>query len=203
MADAKRHLYEENPELLVAEKAAMENITKDDYKEFGFLKDGRAYWSIGFESRLSGRRYRVVLLYPANHPSKIEIPGIRVYPIEPSYESMVEEMNESSRRKDTSIPYSIRDCNGNYLLSVCVPEWCHRDNTLELRQGIISAATVFLETKRLIVFYEKGVANHGKGFCDHSSVDSEEEKQACIEYFGDTAVEYYRENSNRESEEKG
>lgn len=170
MAEIKKHWYEENPELLEAEKAAMETIAKNDDKEFGFLKDGRAFWHIGFRSRLSGRYYNVALMYPTDHPSKMEIPGIRVYPVKPSYEMMVEEMNKASGRTDGCIPYSIRECNGKYSLSVGSADWVRGNNTLESKQGIISAAAVLLETKRWILLYEKSVANHGKGFYDHFSI---------------------------------
>ena len=170
MSKIKKQWYEENPELLEAEKAAMETIAKDDDKEFGFLKDGRAYWHIGFKSGLSGCYYNVALMYPTDHPSEKEIPGIRVYPIEPSFEMLVEEMNKASGRNDGYMPYSIRDCNGNYYLSVGSADWFKRSNTLDSKQGIISAATVLLETKRWIIFYEKSVANHGKGFYDLFSI---------------------------------
>lgn len=206
MAEIMKQWYEENPDLLAAEKAALEKMAKDDYKEFGFLKDGRAYWNIGFISGLSNRKYTVILVYPMNHPSKIEIPGIRVYPVEPTYEMIVEEINKASGRSDGCIPYSMRDCNGNYSLSIVSADWLRRNNTLESKQGIISAATVLLETKRWIFLYEKSVANHGNGFynyfsIDRASVNSEKEKQACIDYYSDPAVRFYRENPVYELEE--
>ena len=164
MAENKKQWYEENPELLAVEKAAMEIIAKDDDKEFGFLKDERAYWEIGFTSGLSGRKFNVLLVYPTDHPCRIDIPGIRVYPIEPSFKIMIEENNKASGRNDRYIPHSMRDCNGHYYLSVYIPEWCHRTNTLDSSQGIVSAAAVLHETKRFMEFYEKGIAIHGFGF---------------------------------------
>ena len=87
-------------------------------------------------------------------------------------------------------------------MSVCVTDWLHRGNILESKQGNISAIVVLLEIKRLIVFYEKGIDNQRKGFCDYLSVDSEEEKYACIDYFGSPAVKYCRQNSNCETVEE-
>lgn len=189
MEEKAKQWYEENPELMEVEKEAMEKLAKDDNKNLLFLKDGRAYWEIGFNSKLSGRKYNVALVYPSCHPGGIEIPGIRVYPINPSYESMVEEMNASTGRQDHSIPYSIREVNGDHALAICKPDWCHCQNTLV--QGIISAAAVLMETKRFVEFYEMGVANHGAGFYRFMSIDPEPQKQACIKFFGTPAVAYY------------
>lgn len=125
MEEKEKQWYEENPKLMEVEKAAMEMLAKDDYKEFLLLKDGRACWHIGFNSKLSGRRYYVVLVYPPCHSGGIEIPGIRVYPINPSYESLVEEMNASAGRQDEFLPYSIRENNGIHALAICKPDWCH------------------------------------------------------------------------------
>ncbi|PWT28798.1 hypothetical protein [Butyrivibrio fibrisolvens] len=196
MEEKEKQWYEENPELLEVEKAAMEMLANDDYKKLLFLKDGRACWYIGFSSKLSGRRYNVALVYPSCHPSRIEIPGIRVYPINPSYESMVEEMNASTGRQDHNIPYSIGEPEGIYALSICKPDWYHCRNILASKEGVISAVAVLMETKRFVEFYEMGVANHGVGFYRFTSIDPEVQEKACIEYFGAPAVEYYRKDSN-------
>lgn len=191
MEEKTKQWYERNPELLEAEKAAIEMQTKDDYKRLLFLKDGKACWEIRFNSKLSGRRYSVALVYPSCHPSKIEIPGIRVYSIKPSYESMVWEMNASTGRQDDCLPYSIRETNGIHALAICRPDWCHFQNILALKEGIISAASVLMETKRFVEFYEMGIANHGEGFYRFTSIDPEPQKPACIELFGTSATAYY------------
>ena len=164
MEEKIKQWYEENPELLEAEKVAMEMQAKDDDKKFLFLKDGRACWQIGFNSKLSGRRYNVALVYPSCHPSKNDIPGIRVYPIKPSYESMVEEMRASTGRQDVNLPYFIMEPNGIYTLAICKPDWYHCRNILESKSGVISAAAVLVETKRYVMLYEMGIANHEVGF---------------------------------------
>lgn len=191
MEEKVKQWYEENPELMEAEKAAMEMLAKDDYKKLLFLKDGRACWYIGFNSKLSGRRYYMVFVYPPCHPSSIEIPGIRVYPINPSYESIVKEMNASTGRQDDFLPYSIRETNGINALVICNPGWCHCQNILASKEGAISAASVLMETKRFVEFYEMGIANHGTGFYRFTSIDSEAQKQACINSFGSPAAAYY------------
>lgn len=196
MEEKTKQWYEENPELMEVEKVAMETLAKDDYKKLLFLKDGRACWYIGFNSRLSGRRYYVLLVYPSCHPRGIEIPGIRVYPINPSYNSMVEEMNASTGRQDHSISYSIRETKGIYALAICKPDWCHCRNVLASKEGVISAVAVLMETKRFVEFYEMGVANHGIGFHRFTTINPEVQEKTCIEYFGASAVEYYRKNSN-------
>lgn len=40
MEEKAKQWYEENPELMEVEKAAMEKLAKDDYKKLLFLKDG-------------------------------------------------------------------------------------------------------------------------------------------------------------------
>lgn len=209
MEEKAKQWYEENPELMEAEKAAMEMLAKDDYKKLLFLKDGRVCWYIGFNSKLSGRRYYVALVYPSCHPGGIEIPSIRVYPINPSYESMVEEMNASTGRQDHSIPYSIREINGDHALVIVNPDWCHCRNILASKEGVISAAAVLMETKRFVEFYEMGLANHGAGFYRFKSIDPESQKQACIKFFGTPATSYYEankedgsENQKRENDKK-
>lgn len=202
MEEKVKQWYEENPELMEAEKAAMEMLAKDDYKKFLFLKDGRACWYIGFNSKLSGRRYYMVFVYPPCHPSSIEIPGIRVYPINPSYESIVKEMNASTGRQDDFLPYSIRETNGINALVICNPGWCHCQNILASKEGAISAASVLMETKRFVEFYEMGIANHGTGFYRFTSIDLEAQKQACINSFGSPAAAYYEVYKKGGSENK-
>ena len=146
---------------------------KDEYKNLLFLKDGRACWEIEFNSKLSGRRCNVALVYPSCHPSKIEIPGVRVYLIRPSYEAMVEEMKVSTGGQADYLLGFIRETNGIYALAICKPEWCHCQNILASKEGIISAAAVLMETKRFVEFYEMGVANHGAGFYRFTTIDQE------------------------------
>ena len=191
MSESNKQWYEENPELMEVEKAAMEKLAKDDYKNLLFLKDGRACWEIEFNSKLSGRRYNLALVYPSCHPSKIEIPGIRVYPIVPSYESMVEEVKVSTGRQEDYLPYFIRETNGVHALAICKPDWCHCRNILASKEGAISAAAVLMETKNFVEFYEMGVASHGAGFYRFTSIGPELQKQACIKFFGTPAAAYY------------
>lgn len=210
MEEKAKQWYEEKTELMEVEKAAMEMLAKDDYKNLLFLKDGRAYWEIGFNSKLSGRRYNVALVYPSCHPSKIEIPGIRVYPIRPSYESMVEEMKASTGRQDDYHLGFIRETNSIYALAICKPDWCHCRNILASKKEAISAAAVLMETKRFVEFYEMGIANHGVGFYRLMSIFPESQKQACIELFGTPATAYYEaykaggsENQKRKNDKSG
>lgn len=98
-------------------------IAKYDYKEFGILKDGRAYWNIGFERRLSGRKYKVKLVYPKEHPDyRFGCQGLWVYPIEPTFKMLTDEMNESSGNDYNCMPYSLRDELGNWHFSLCETE---------------------------------------------------------------------------------
>ena len=195
MTEIKKQWYEENPELLEAEKAAMETIAKDDDKEFGFLKDGRAFWHIGFRSRLSGRKYKIALIYsPENPNSKLGIQGLWVYPTDPTYKMLLDEMNMSCGTDYESMSYSLRDVKCEWHLSLCESETAYKLGWSDCRRQyiIIFAANVLLAAKEWIEFYEKGVANHGVGFERFTKIDQEEQKQACIDYFGEPAAKYYR-----------
>lgn len=197
MAETKKQWYEENPELLAAEKAAMETIAKDDDKEFGFLKGGRAFWHIGFRSELSGRKYKFALIYSPEHPrSKLGSQGLWVYPTDPTYKMLLDEMNLSCGTDYECMPYSLRAGADEWHLSLGETEIAYKSGWSDFkRKGIISAANVLLAVKEWIVFYEKGVANHGVGFERFTKIDQELQKQACIDYFGAPAVRYYRELS--------
>lgn len=194
MAEIKKQWYEENIELLEAEKAAMEKIAKDDDKEFGFLKDGRAFWHIGFRSRLSGRKYKLALIYDPEHPnSKLGSQGLWVYPTEPTYKMLLDEMNRSCGTDFECMSYSLRDEEGEWHLSLCETETAYNSDWSDCRrQGIIiSAANVLLAAKEWIEFYEKGVASHGVGFERFTKIEQQKQEQACIDYFGAPAARYY------------
>ena len=202
MVETKKQWYEEAPKLLEAENAAMEYIAKDDNKKFGFLKDGRAYWNVGFRSRLSSRKYSVALIYPQDHPCHrfVGFQGLWVYPIEPTYKALLDEMNASSGEDDECMSYSVRDGEGKWNLSLCETEIAYKSGWMDSRRsGIVSAANVLLATKEWIEFYEKGIANHGVGFYRFTTINPTKERQACIDYFGAPAVEYYRKKSNNET----
>lgn len=188
MAEIKKQWYEENPELLEAEKAAMETIAKDDDKQFGFLKDGRAFWHIGFRSRLSGRKYKITLIYSPEHPSsKLGNQGLWVYPTEPTYKVLLDEMNMSCGTDYECMSYSLRDGENEWHLSLGETEIAFKSGWSDSNRQciIISAANVLLAAKEWIEFYEKGVANHGVGFERFTKIDQEIQKQACIDYRND------------------
>lgn len=196
MEEKAKQWYEENPELLAVEKAAMGKIAKDDDKEFGFLKDGRAFWHIGFRSKLSGRKYKLALIYSPEHPnSKLGIQGLWVYPTKPTYKMLLDEMNMSCGTDYECMSYSLRDGEGEWHLNLCETETAYKSGWSDCRRqySIISAANVFLAAKEWIEFYEKGVANQGVGFERCSKIDQEEQERACIDYFGEPAARYYRE----------
>ena len=206
MVEIKKQWYEKNPELLEAEKAAMETIAKDDDKELGFLKDGRAFWNIGFRSRLLGRKYKLAFIYDPEHPNaKLGNQGLWVYPIEPTYKMLLDEMNMSCGTDYECMSYSLRDGQGEWHLSLCETETAYISGWSDCRRQYItiSAANVLLAAKEWIEFYEKGVANHGVGFERFTKIDQEKQKQACIDYFGAPAARYYGELSFSETAEEG
>ena len=197
MEEKVKQWYEETPELMEAEKAAMEMLAKDDYKKLLFLKDGRACWYIGFNSKLSGRKYYVVLVYPENHPAqKCVYTDIKAYLIEPTYEILLDEMNLASGDDYECMPYSIHDEYGEWHLSLGETETAYK-TMCDRNVGTIiaSAANVLLATKDWIEFYEKGVANKGVGFYRSTIIEPEVQKKACIECFGAPAIKYYKDIS--------
>lgn len=197
MVERKKQWYEENPELMEAEKTAMEMFAKEDYKKLLFLKDGRACWHIGFNSKLSGRKYYVALVYPENHPAhKCGYTDIKAYLIEPTYEILLDEMNLVSGDDYDCMSYSVHDEDGDWHLSLSETETAYKIMH-DRNEGtfIVSAANVLLATKDWIEFYEKGVANRGVGFYRFTTIDPEVQKKACIECFGAPAIKYYKDIS--------
>ncbi len=178
MVERKKQWYEENPELMEAEKTAIEMFAKEDYKKRLFLKDGRACWHIGFNSKLSGRKYNVALVSPVDHPTKRCVyTDIKAYLIEPTYEILLDEMNLVSGDDYDCMSYSVHDEDGDWHLSLCETETAYKIMH-DRNEGtfIVSAANVLLATKDWIEFYEKGVANRGVGFYRFTTIDPEIQK---------------------------
>lgn len=197
MVERKKQWYEENLELMEAENPAMEMFAKEDYKKLLFLKDGRACWHIGFNSKLSGRKYYVALVYPENHPAqKCGYTDIKAYLIKPTYEILLDEMNLASVDDYECMSYSIHDEYGEWHLSLCETETAYK-TMCDRNVGTIiaSAANILFATKDWIEFYEKGVANKGVGFYRSTTIEPEVHKKACIECFGAPAIKYYKDIS--------
>lgn len=99
--------------------------------------------------------------------------------------------------------YDGRNCISRlYALVICNPDWSYCQNILASKEGAISAESVLMETKRFVEFYEMGIANHGTGFYRFTSIDSEAQKQACINFFGSPAAAYYEVYKEGGSENK-
>ena len=107
---ANDYWYERLPELLVAEKEAMEQ----HFPQFKLqtLSDGRLYWVGSVNPRGEyGGVWTLMAIYQHDHPNNKSAFGssVRIYPIKPSLE-------ELHRALDEPIPHVLVDSDGNYYM---------------------------------------------------------------------------------------
>ncbi len=144
MEDKKKQWYEDKPELLAAEKAAMKMMAQGDSKKLGFLEDGLAFWKIEFNSKLSGRKYIVALVYPEDYPaSRYIYTDIMAYLFEPTYEMLLDELNMMSGNNDKCMPYSVHDCNGEWYLCLNETEIAFKVCTIEFQVFCVHQRPMF------------------------------------------------------------
>lgn len=106
--------YQRDPELLEAEKTAMERAFNSF--ELGILDDGRLYWqgnvSPGiYETKYGEKRtYHLLAVYQQNHPNQQMGSSIYVYPLLPDAEDIMEELYHKTGQYPT---HFLRDENNN------------------------------------------------------------------------------------------
>lgn len=160
---AAEQWYEKDPELLEMEKLAMNQF----FPGFSLdkLDDGRLYW-IGtlspgiyetkFHEKLS---YTVMAVYNNNHPQQIMGSSVRVYPVLPDVDDLIERCGFR--------PYHLlRDSNNNLYL--CTNE---ADN-VQVGSTTTSAASVLAWAVRWLMSYELVLTGDlsKEDFCTHGRI---------------------------------
>lgn len=140
--------YERDPELLEAEKAAMNrafpNFTLDK------LDDGRLYW-IGtvcpgiYESKYGRRKeYALMAVYQNNHPEQVMGSSVRVYPIEPDVDELIQECGFR--------PYHLlTDSNGDKYLCTAQAEDVKTGRTSTSAASVLAWAVKWLMAYELVL----------------------------------------------------
>ena len=116
------HWYDNDPDLLVEEKAAMQNF----FPQFQLdkLDDDRLCWTGALETDLrSNGIWHIQAVYENNHPDNSTYGGsVKVYSIEPDLDKLSSEL-------DGSIPHTLADSSGKIYLCTAAPQDVHAGPT--------------------------------------------------------------------------
>lgn len=152
--------YEQRPELLQAEKAAMYDFQGNRAK-FGFLSDGRACWQVRCQPAIAGkdksncRSYDIALIYDNDHPQARYGSSVKAYLLRPTISELQEIVNKTSGVTPKNIPHLLRDVNGELYL--CSADTSNVSTNLDSAGGITSAATSLRFALRWINIFELGL----------------------------------------------
>ncbi len=150
--------YKRNPDLLLAEKAAMYDFMGNKAK-FKILGDGRACWQVNIRPVIAGkdkkdcRSYDLALIYDNDHPKVRYGSSVRAYFLKPTVEDLLEIVNRSPNVNPKTIPHLFTDDNGERYM-------CSADKknvSDDLTTGITSAATSLRYAMRWINIFELGL----------------------------------------------
>ena len=152
--------YESDPDLLMAEKAAMYDY-KGNRAKFGVMRDGRAYWQVRCQPAIAGkdkrncRAYDIVLVYDNDHPQTRYGSSVKAYLIRPTIADLQEIVNKTPGVSPKNIPHILRDSSGELYL--CSADTSNVSTSLDSSRGITSAATSLRFALRWINIFELGL----------------------------------------------
>lgn len=101
--------YQTNPKLQEVEIRAMNELYPD--AKLGYLPDGRMYWIIILRPVIFGeeKEWTLLAVYDSDHPHKKWGGSVKIYPVRPNYNEMMQMLDISSVTPKDSIPHLIRD----------------------------------------------------------------------------------------------
>lgn len=144
--------YENDPELLEMEKAAMARSFNGF--ELGKLDDGRLYW-MGtvcpgiYETKFGEKReYTLMAVYQQNHPQQRMGSSVFVYPLLPDAEELMEELH---RRAGAYPSHILRDTNNNRYLCTAESTDVRVGNTISTAASVIGWAVKWLMAFELVL----------------------------------------------------
>lgn len=152
--------YESNPDLLIAEKAAMYDFQGNKAK-FRILNDGRACWlvhcqpSIAERDKRYCRAYDIALIYDNDHPQARYGSSVKAYLLNPTVDQLQDIVNRTRGVSPKNIPHLLRDGNGELYL--CSADTKDVSTNLDSAGGITSAATSLRFALRWINIFELGL----------------------------------------------
>ena len=133
--------YERDPMLLEAEKAAMNK----DFPQFSLIKldDGRLAWVGDVSLNVGGcKKWRLMAVYQPNHPEQRMGSSVYVYLVEPSIESLIEQL-------DWRPHHLLRDSNNRDYLCTTEAEFVKASN-----KQVTSADTVLRWAVKWLLCFE-------------------------------------------------
>lgn len=149
--------YEENPELLQNEIAAMKNFFPQ-FQLDKFEEDGRLYWHGTVEPHvLGGTKWYLQLIYDNSHPHNNNYGGsVKVYSIDPDLDEVAEEFYATNGKV---IPHLLTDNAGHKYM--CTSE---KDNFLTGSDKKTSAATCLVWALKWIACFEILMSEEGNNW---------------------------------------
>ena len=145
--------YLKNPEMQKCEIQEMLDIKPD--AKYGYLGNGKMYWKIRLFPIICGNRkdWTIFIVYHDSHPLRDKYGcTINVYPVKPNAEEILKMINEAGI-SSTTIPNTIKDCDGLIQLSVETIEWTDQSK-------VITAAKYLINAMRWISFFELGLIDN-------------------------------------------
>jgi hypothetical protein len=148
--------YRQNPALQRAEIQAMMDIKPD--AKYGFLPNGKMYWSIRLRPVIGGKRkdWTILMVYDDDHPQIRYGGSLKAYPVRPNIDEMHALVNRSSVTPKT-IPHLLMD--NEQQLYMCTQ---HTDNIHAGRnrgEKVTTAAACLRYAMRWINVFELGLVD--------------------------------------------
>ena len=149
--------YETNKDLYNAEIAAMRKEFNNPNLQPKFMDDGRMYWVVTAKPNLGREyttmKYKLLLVYDADHPKVRYGSSVKVYPVNPSINELQSYVNRLPSVTPKNIPHTLVDSTGARYL-------CTADTTNvsdDITRGITSAVTSYRFAFRWLTIFELGI----------------------------------------------
>ncbi len=154
--------YETNKDLYNAEVAAMRKEFNNPNLQPKFMNDGRMYWVVNTKPNLgrdeNGReyntmKYKLLLVYDADHPKVRYGSSVKVYPVSPSIDELQSYVNRLPGVTPKNVPHTLVDSTGARYL--CTADTSNVSD--DITRGITSAVTSYRFAVRWLTIFELGI----------------------------------------------
>ena len=150
--------YQQNSALQLSEIQAMLNANPN--AKYGFLANGKMFWTIRLRPVICGRRkdWTLLMVYDEDHPQARFGGSVKAYPVRPNISEMQAMVNRTSVTPKT-IPHLMRDIDQQLYLCTNDTRYISADRPGD--NGKITSATACLSfAKRWITVFELGLIDH-------------------------------------------
>ena len=127
-----------------------------------FMNDGRMYWVVNTKPNLgrdeNGReyntmKYKLLLVYDADHPKVRYGSSVKVYPVSPSIDELQSYVNRLPGVTPKNVPHTLVDSTGARYL--CTADTSNVSD--DITRGITSAVTSYRFAVRWLTIFELGI----------------------------------------------